>query len=742
MKTILAFLMSSFLFGFVVHAQNSQAIMQTLKSNFKSASSNTSKSLIALEIAQKYLSTKDPSSTLYLDTAFKLLPGVRDSLVWSRYYGVKSLEQAKISNNKENAISYGFQSIKTAEQLHDSVKLKTIKEANLFLANTYREFDLKKEALEVLLKAELLKKTKTTSEIDSRILNNISEIYMLDRMYPISLEYAQKSLLFSKQSLDINTIARAYFSVGKMYRLSSKFDSAIYYLDTAFQITSANEKIVTLTKQGLLNDKAACLFNLKKFDELNKVASLQRNFAEQSKDTIAITAALITVSKVYQNKKNKDSAYFVLSEISKLSPSVKDPRYTMQFSLNEALIYESFSDYEKALQSRKKYWRISDSLKIQEANNGFDELTAKYQTAEKEIIISQQQLTIKNQQLLRLQSEKQAALAALKFDYEKKQLTAKSEVEKLVLKQEEAFKRLGIENDFKLNQANLIALQKNKDLSASLAAQKQAAQLKNQKFIGIGVITAFAFGSLWFLLYNRDNQRKLQNKLALQEAAQKLLEAEYNTKINNVTFDALRSQMNPHFIFNCLNSIKLYTEQNNKEVASAYLDKFSSLIRRVLDNARTEQITLNNEIESLRLYLDLESMRFKDKLIYEIKVDYSVDADYIEIPPMLLQPYVENAIWHGLMPKPEGGTIIIDFTVVNNVLQATVTDNGIGRTKSEAIKATKNRTHKGLGTQITHERIELINQRYKTNAQVVLSDVVDSNNDLLGTRATIQIPVI
>jgi len=201
---------------------------------------------------------------------------------------------------------------------------------------------------------------------------------------------------------------------------------------------------------------------------------------------------------------------------------------------------------------------------------------------------------------------------------------------------------------------------------------------------------------------------------------------------------ALRSQMNPHFIFNCLNSIKLYTTQNDTAAASAYLTKFSKLIRLVLDNSRNDRITLSSELAALELYIEMEAMRFKEKLSYRLQIEKNVETNYIEIPPLLLQPYVENAIWHGLMPKEEGGHIHIAVKMQNeSLLEIKISDNGIGRAASNKIP----KKHNSYGMQATTERIALINQIYKTGASVFVRDLVNENGNAAGTQVTLEIPV-
>ena len=232
--------------------------------------------------------------------------------------------------------------------------------------------------------------------------------------------------------------------------------------------------------------------------------------------------------------------------------------------------------------------------------------------------------------------------------------------------------------------------------------------------------------------------REQSKQLEEQHAGQ--LKLSFEQKLAEMEMSALRAQMNPHFIFNCLNSIKLYTTDNESAKASAYLTKFSRLIRLVLENSRSEKVTLKNELDALELYLELEAMRFKDKLQFTIEVNPALDTDLIEIPPMLLQPYVENAIWHGLMHKKEGGQVRIQVTLLHtDRMQITVTDNGIGRTKAAALKSKSATANKSFGMNVTNERISIINQLYHTNTKVLVNDLVDETGNSAGTEVVLEI---
>lgn len=250
--------------------------------------------------------------------------------------------------------------------------------------------------------------------------------------------------------------------------------------------------------------------------------------------------------------------------------------------------------------------------------------------------------------------------------------------------------------------------------------------------------------------YNLQLQTALKQRTTELEEKNKLVEAQkikqvetaFEYKIAETEMTALRAQMNPHFIFNCLNSIKLYTLENDSQTASEYLTKFSQLIRLVLENSRSEKVTLQKELETLKLYIELEAMRFKNKVNYKINVVPHIDQQYIEIPPLLLQPYVENAIWHGLMHKEEGGNILIEISQPEEyLLHIEITDDGIGREMAREHKSKSATRQKSFGLKMTSERLEAINHIYKTNTEVKIVDLVDAHGNAAGTKVIIEIPL-
>lgn len=227
-----------------------------------------------------------------------------------------------------------------------------------------------------------------------------------------------------------------------------------------------------------------------------------------------------------------------------------------------------------------------------------------------------------------------------------------------------------------------------------------------------------------------------------QEALSKQKEASLLQKISVMEMTALRSQMNPHFIFNCLNSIKSYALNNDTENVSLYLTRFSRLIRLVLENSQSERINLSVELETLRLYMEMEKLRFGDQFDFAIRLDNDLETDFIEVPPMLIQPYVENAIWHGLMHKRGKGNVRIEITQpVENLLHISIEDDGIGRAKASEIKSKTAVQKKSFGMKITSERLDIIRQLYDIDANVHIDDLFDVAGQPAGTKITLEIPV-
>lgn len=217
-------------------------------------------------------------------------------------------------------------------------------------------------------------------------------------------------------------------------------------------------------------------------------------------------------------------------------------------------------------------------------------------------------------------------------------------------------------------------------------------------------------------------------------------ENETNKRILSYELEALRAQMNPHFTFNTLSSIQNYIIKNNSDFASRYLSKFAKLMRVIMENSKQQEVAVKDELKALELYMELEALRLDNQFTYEVNVDERIDPQFDKIPSMLIQPYVENAIWHGLSHKKEGkGLLRVDLKLNSSHLICAIDDNGVGREKSmELNSGRKNHISRGMG--ITKERLEIINSLRGSQLSVNIIDKKDDAGQPTGTRVEIFVP--
>lgn len=230
----------------------------------------------------------------------------------------------------------------------------------------------------------------------------------------------------------------------------------------------------------------------------------------------------------------------------------------------------------------------------------------------------------------------------------------------------------------------------------------------------LGIILIIGVTS--FFIYKNAQASKLANRL--------------------LALKSLRGQMNPHFIFNALNSVNQFISQQDERTANRFLSEFALLMRLVLEHSQEDFIPLQKEQEILSLYLKLEHYRFRSKFDYEIRVDDNVNPEAIQIPPMLIQPYIENAVWHGLRYKDEKGKLLLHFYRQNGNLVAEITDDGVGRQRSAELKTENQKKHNSTGLRNIEERLAIINKVYQLDYRVQIED--RKNN---GTRVSIYLPV-
>lgn len=260
-----------------------------------------------------------------------------------------------------------------------------------------------------------------------------------------------------------------------------------------------------------------------------------------------------------------------------------------------------------------------------------------------------------------------------------------------------------------------------------LAKENEIVKLKLRKNQTTLLISAFALALLGSILYILFYQRQLKNEKQLLTLESTML----------------RSQMNPHFLFNSLNSIKLYIINNEKKNAVHYLNKFSKLIRKILEASSVREISLADELETVQLYMNIENIRFNEEIDFKVIIDENVDIHNIKIPSLILQPFLENSLWHGLSSKEGQKSIELRIRKENQYYtNITISDNGIGRETSERNKKNRVIKRKSVGIKITKERLANFSKDYQNNFTVDIFDLHDALNRPCGTKISLNIPTI
>lgn len=236
---------------------------------------------------------------------------------------------------------------------------------------------------------------------------------------------------------------------------------------------------------------------------------------------------------------------------------------------------------------------------------------------------------------------------------------------------------------------------------------------------------------IWLIYQYRVNEIKKKEKL----------KTAYNKKIAELESKALRSQMNPHFVFNSLNSIQNFIVKNDIVSSSNYLNKFARLTRLIFDHSQQQFITIEQELNAIKTYLEIEQLRFTNKFDYSITIDPNIDMQSMEIPPMIIQPFIENAIWHGIMHQESiKGNISIEIKKQVNFIEISIEDNGIGRKASMDLKSKNGSEHQSSGMRLTKDRLNILNKENNFEIETEIIDLYEEGNKAKGTKIIIKIP--
>lgn len=603
-------------------------------------------------------------------------------------------------------------------------------------ANYYKKIDLEK-SIDFVTQSIASLGVRGNKKEFSKALTVLGEIYLFHKQYDLAITNL-------KDALAANKTTETTLLLGKAFLLSKDLLKA----EEAFQLLLTVKKMIPYQKIELyegLGDVYKGLGSLEKslsfyreglkVAEKNQVSPKVIDLNSKIADTFAAFDRTIEAQDYYNNS---------------LSLSKKQtPQRAIQESEKVADFYNQANRYDDEIKLRKETLKElqqlpsivtgqqmgvlgTDSITSQRINydiaNAYisqDKLTEAIPFLERSIVeankeddlVVQKDATRKLSEVYRYKGDFEKAFE----NYQKYGAI----VDSLYIRKEQEISRLARMNrDIASKQNRISSLEQERELSQSkysLAVTEQ--QLfeennKRQKWLIYSLLFGlFLSGLAAFFYYRSNNQQKLANNL--------------------LALKSLRTQMNPHFIFNALNSVNNYIAKSDERSANRFLSEFSVLMRTVLENSEEDFIPLTKEIELLELYVKLEHSRFSDKFDYELTIDDGVDVAAFEIPPMLLQPYIENSIWHGLRYKEEKGFLKIEVKQLTaNLLQIEILDNGIGRKKSAQLKTQNQKKQRSKGMGNIKKRIAILNDMYKNKVDVSISDLYD---DHTGTKVMLKL---
>ena len=567
---------------------------------------------------------------------------------------------------------------KTISQKENSQAFETLGDINLFWKQSDLAIDNYKRSLQ----------NTPNSDVSIKLAKAFAE----NKNYQESITTLQNLI---KQTLSAHQKVEVYESLGDTYKATGNAIKSVFNYQMALdiakesqikpKITNLNSKIgEAYAQSGALNEAEEYFDNSLKLakkenkqravSEKNKVADFYNQNREYDKEIQLREETLEELNAMGKAAKVEDEALTPQRQNYKIANAfVAQEKYEQAIPYLEKSIAEADKNEDLVVQ-KDAVRKLSE---IYRDIGEFDKATESYQRYVEVV----DELYVKKEQEI-----SQAA----RFNRE---ITQKQN------------RIISLENERKLNESRYKLAFENQELV------ERNAKIQKWVIISLVLIVLLLIFAAYTQYKNVKQQKFANNLLALK---------------------SLRSQMNPHFIFNALNSVNSFIAVNDERAANKYLTDFSLLMRSVLENSEEDFIPLEKEIELLQLYVKLEHFRFKDKFDYKFSVDETINLNEFVIPPMLLQPYVENAVWHGLRYKEEKGLLEIDFKKIDaKTVKIIIQDDGIGRTKSKEFKTENQKKQKSKGMGNTQKRIAILNEMYKDKVDVTVANVFENSE---GTR--------
>ncbi|GHC64327.1 hypothetical protein GCM10008083_32030 [Ulvibacter litoralis] len=634
------------------------------------------------------------------------------------YYRVK--DQQRITVKVENAASLPKLSSKRKSS-------PDVFKSYIDSAKTFLKKDAKKSIEYVTKALESVPGKSATSTQNSVAFETLGDINLFWEQQDLAVDNYKRSLS-AVHKIDVQIKLAAAFRKNKNYQESiAEYSELLKNRLSNYQRVEVYEGLGDTYKQ--INETKKSVSNYQKALDIataNKIIPKITDLNSKIGEAYAQSGALVEAEAYYDNSldlSKKESRKRAVEEKNKVADFYNQNRsYDKEIQLREETLNEIESmegdaideDVNSPLTPQRQNYKIANAFLGQEK---YDEAIPYLEKSikeagKKEDLVVEKDATRKLSELYRGIGEyDKAAESYERYSNIVDELYAKKDQE---LSQAARFSK-----EITLTQNRIASLENDRKLNESrykLAFENQTLIEKNNRVQKWVIASLILIALLLFFTAYTQYKSVLQQKYANNQLALK----------------SLRTQMNPHFIFNALNSVNSFIASNDERAANKYLSEFSQLMRSVLENSEEDFISLEKEIELLQLYVKLEHFRFKDKFEYTIKVSEEINVNEFVIPPMLLQPYVENAVWHGLRYKEEKGVLEITFEQIDSeTVKITIMDNGIGRSKSKAFKTENQKKQKSKGMGNIQKRISILNEMYKDKVDVTVENVFENEE---GTR--------
>jgi tetratricopeptide (TPR) repeat protein len=522
----------------------------------------------------------------------------------------------------------------------------------------------------------------------ARAYGSMGIVFSEQNSYAKALQNHLKAIKLYEETGQELKVAQVSNNIGVVYESQNQEFKALDYFLKCFKIQEKNKLFnsgITATNIGKIYLKQS------NYSEALKYFQLAQKRFESYPDARGLGELLTHFGRYYQKQNNTFEAISSFEKALSEFQTINDKFGSSDTYYYLGQFYLEQKDFQKALQNTEKALELAKELELLELTQNSElALSAIYEKMGQtnESLKHLKLYGIAKDSLQNQENIRQIVQAEMNFEFDKKESLLQKEQEKKQIVYEEKLKRHQLQIFFSI------------------------------------LFVILVFGIV-FLIYNR---LQLKKTLTLQKEL-----AEYEQK-------ALHLQMNPHFVFNCLGSISSFIVQNGTDSALKYLAKFSKLMRLTLEYSKEALIPIDKEMESLQNYLELEQLRFNQVFDFSITKSASIEDD-LALPPLLLQPFVENAIIHGLIPKQEKGTIAISFELDNDNLLCTIIDNGVGLEASQKLKEQTVSIHKSMALDITKKRLDMMETSTQKKSFVTIDEVVDENGLVKGTKVVLHLPV-